>query len=53
MLFGEPSETSPWGFTLTGHHLCLNVFVVEKQMTIGPVFLGAEPNVSESPHTVE
>ncbi|KAJ5982628.1 hypothetical protein N7451_012728 [Penicillium sp. IBT 35674x] len=44
MLFGEPSETSPWGYTLTSHHLCLNVFVIEKQMTIGPVFIGAEPN---------
>lgn len=51
MLFGEPSETSPQGYTLTGHHLCLKVFAIEKkQMTIGPVFIGAEPNVSEPPH---
>lgn len=30
---------------LFGHHLCLNVFIARQQMVIGPVFLGAEPNV--------
>ncbi|KAK1531230.1 hypothetical protein CPAR01_10879, partial [Colletotrichum paranaense] len=44
-LFGEPSETEPWGYMLFGHHLCLNVFIARQQMVIGPVFIGAEPNV--------
>lgn len=45
-LFGEPSETKPWGYMFFGHHLCINVFVVGQQMVIGPVFVGAEPCVS-------
>lgn len=32
---------------LFGHHLCLNVFIARQQMVIGPVFLGAEPNVCD------
>lgn len=44
-LFGEPSETEPWGYMLFGHHLCLNVFIARQQMVIGPVFIGAEPNI--------
>lgn len=44
-LFGMPSTTKPWGFSLNGHHVCLNIFILGRQMTISPVFLGAEPNV--------
>ena len=29
-LFGEPSATQPWGWSLFGHHLCLNCFVLDK-----------------------
>ncbi|CZR55556.1 uncharacterized protein PAC_05444 [Phialocephala subalpina] len=47
-LFGEPSETKPWGFSFFGHHLCLNIFVLGKQMTVSPAFVGAEPNVIDS-----
>ncbi|KAJ5390459.1 uncharacterized protein N7496_001527 [Penicillium cataractarum] len=51
MLHGTPSTTEPWGFTWHGHHVCVNVFVVGKQMVIGPCFIGAEPNViDEGPH---
>ena len=45
LLFGEPSESEPWGWNLYGHHLCLNVFVMGGQMVISPTFMGAEPNV--------
>jgi len=45
LLFGEPSLTEPWGWNFYGHHLCLNCFVVEKQMVISPTFMGAEPNI--------
>lgn len=44
-LFGNPSASEPWGFTLFGHHLCLNIFVQRGQMSISPAFIGAEPNV--------
>jgi hypothetical protein len=43
-LFGEPSLTEPWGWNLFGHHLCLNCFVLNKQMVLSPDFIGAEPN---------
>jgi hypothetical protein len=45
LLFGEPSLGEPWGWNLYGHHLCLNCFVLGKQMVISPTFMGAEPNV--------
>ncbi|KAH7133897.1 hypothetical protein EDB81DRAFT_950121 [Dactylonectria macrodidyma] len=45
---GTPSEQEPWGFTFFGHHLVLNIFVVGSQMTIGPAFIGAEPNIIDS-----
>ncbi|KAL1634606.1 hypothetical protein SLS56_002300 [Neofusicoccum ribis] len=48
MLFGAPSATEPWGYTLTGHHLSLNIFVVGPQMTISPVFIGAEPSIIDA-----
>jgi Protein of unknown function (DUF3500) len=50
-VFGEPSADRPWGFQMFGHHACINVFVIDGQLTIGPMFLGAEPRVVVSgPH---
>jgi hypothetical protein len=43
--FGKPSVTAPWGWQLTGHHLCLNCFVLASLQVISPVFMGAEPNI--------
>lgn len=45
LLFGYPSESGPWGWSLYGHHLVLNCFVLGRQMVISPTFMGAEPNV--------
>ncbi len=45
LLFGAPSEQEPWGWSLYGHHLVLNCFVLGRQMVISPTFMGAEPNV--------
>lgn len=45
LLFGTPSTTQPWGFSLYGHHLCLAVYLCERQIVIAPTFCGAEPNV--------
>ncbi|CAI6334761.1 unnamed protein product [Periconia digitata] len=48
LLFGTPSTTSPWGFLLYGHHLCIAVYLHSKQIVISPTFTGAEPNVIDS-----
>jgi len=45
VLFGEPSETTPWGFSFYGHHLCLNIFFYKTQIVVSPWFTGAEPNI--------
>ena len=44
IIFGEPSTTSAWGWSLYGHHLCLNVYLDQQMMILSPVFIGAEPN---------
>ncbi|GAA2576603.1 DUF3500 domain-containing protein [Winogradskya consettensis] len=43
LLFGEPSETGPWGWNLYGHHLAINVLILGGQIVVSPTFLGAEP----------
>jgi hypothetical protein len=45
LLFGEPSETEPWGWNLYGHHLALNCLVLGGQIVVSPTFMGAEPTV--------
>jgi hypothetical protein len=47
-VFGEPSESEPWGWQLFGHHLCLNCFVIGRQMVLTPCFFGAEPNYADT-----
>lgn len=50
-LYGTPHHTEPWGWQLFGHHCAVNCLVVDGQMTIGPVFFGAEPNeIDAGPH---
>ena len=50
-LFGEPSLTTPWGWSLYGHHVAVSILIVGEQMVVSPVFLGAEPNlIDEGPH---
>ncbi|MFD6059513.1 DUF3500 domain-containing protein [Rhodococcus wratislaviensis] len=46
-VFGQPSVDQPWGVQLYGHHACVNIFIVGGQITISPIFLGAEPRVVE------
>lgn len=48
VLFGRPSTTRPWGWSFYGHHLCLNVFLYDRQLIISPWFTGAEPNEIDS-----
>ena len=47
-LYGEPSETEPWGWQLFGHHAAINCLVSGTQMVISPVFMGAEPDVIDA-----
>ena len=47
-LFGEPSETEPWGWQLDGHHLIINCFILGDQMVLTPYFSGSEPVTAES-----
>ena len=50
-LFGSPSTSDPWGWQLAGHHLALNCLVVAGQMTLTPMFMGAEPTyIDTGPH---
>ena len=48
ILFGEPSLTEPWGWSLWGHHLTMCVLVLGSQMVVSPVFRGCEPNSVDS-----
>jgi hypothetical protein len=51
LLFGSPSTEKAWGWSLYGHHLCLNVYLDLRQMLIAPVFMGAEPTeIDEGPY---
>lgn len=48
LIFGAPSTTEAWGWSLYGHHLCLSVFLKGTHISITPTFTGAEPNVVDS-----
>lgn len=47
-VFGQPSQTQPWGWQIDGHHLIVNCFVIGDQVSITPVFMGSEPVVAET-----
>ncbi|KAL3481303.1 hypothetical protein BJX99DRAFT_253606 [Aspergillus californicus] len=47
-LYGTPSLTEPWGYSIFGHHLAFNMFVLGKQIVASPIFIGAEPNVIDA-----
>jgi hypothetical protein len=50
-IFGDPQPGHPWGFQMYGHHSCLHVFVLDGQVTLGPMFVGVEPRiVDRGPH---
>ncbi|WP_104474787.1 DUF3500 domain-containing protein [Microterricola pindariensis] len=46
-LYGTPSPDEPWGWQLFGHHVALNFVSVGGRHVIAPVFLGAEPALSD------
>jgi hypothetical protein len=45
LMFGAPSATTPWGWSIYGHHVGFNCFIIGRQIVISPTFMGVEPNV--------
>lgn len=46
-VFGEPAGDEPWGWQLFGHHLDVNFVSVGGRDVVAPVFIGAEPALSD------
>ncbi|MGV9711731.1 DUF3500 domain-containing protein [Gordonia sp. NPDC003424] len=46
-LYGNPEVGGAWGWQLFGHHVALNFVAVGGRHVIAPVFIGAEPAVSD------
>lgn len=46
-LYGTPSSGGAWGWQLFGHHVAVNFVSVAGRHVIAPVFLGAEPALSD------
>lgn len=43
-VFGNVGTEEPWGVQLDGHHLAINLTVIDnREITITPAFLGSEP----------
>jgi hypothetical protein len=47
-VFGKPGGNDPWGVKLDGHHLALNVAVIDHSVSMTPLHLGADPAVIPS-----
>ena len=41
-IFGRPSHDEPWGWQLSGHHVDVHGFIWGGQISLTPIFLGAE-----------
>ena len=47
-VFGEPGENGTWGWRFGGHHVSINMLVVDGEVVAStPCFLGADPASSE------
>lgn len=49
-LFGTPHPIEPWGWQLFGHHVAVNFVSVGGRHVVAPVFIGAEPALSDGAH---
>ncbi|MBI2187334.1 MAG: DUF3500 domain-containing protein [Acidobacteria bacterium] len=43
-IFGTPSATTPWAWTLEGHHISTHFTIRGTQVSTAPMFLGSQPN---------
>ena len=41
-IFGDPTDRA-WGWRFEGHHLSINMTIVDEKVSITPLFLGAQP----------
>ena len=46
--FGEPSPESPWGWQFGGHHLAVNVTVIDGRSYLSPTLIAIQPASYES-----
>lgn len=46
-LYGTPDPLEPWGWQLFGHHVVVNFVSVGGRHVVAPVFIGAEPALSD------
>ncbi|MFD2759262.1 DUF3500 domain-containing protein [Gulosibacter faecalis] len=49
-IYGTPGADSPWGWQLFGHHVAVHFVAVGGREVIAPVFIGAEPAISDPEH---
>ncbi len=50
-VLGEPGGSAPWAWRFNGHHLAVQVTVVDDAVSVTPQFFGAEPaEVMRGPH---
>ncbi|MFC7336824.1 DUF3500 domain-containing protein [Haloferula chungangensis] len=43
-IFGEPGDPKGWGYRIEGHHLSINITIVDnKDISVTPSFMGANP----------
>ncbi len=50
-ILGEPGGSAPWAWRVNGHHLAVQITVVDDAVAVTPQFFGAEPAMVESgPH---
>jgi len=43
MIFGKPGDHHGWGFRFEGHHLSINIAVIDDKISVTPSFLGSNP----------
>lgn len=43
IVFGDPADAATWGLRFEGHHVSLNITVVDGEVASTPLFLGANP----------
>jgi hypothetical protein len=50
MIFGTPGDQKGWGWRFEGHHISINMTMVDGKTAVTPTFLGANPaEVKEGP----
>lgn len=44
LIFGTPSTSEAWGWSVYGHHAAFCCFIQGSQLVLSPTFMGVEPN---------